>query len=155
MHSTTGKKIPRLILKSLLWFVLGALGLVIFVFIVLQFPSTQKYVTNKITSYVSQKTKSKVTLGGITIAFPKDISLTDLYVEDLHKDTLLYAHSIKLNLNLWDLLSKKLELKDISISTLTAHVYREFPDTTFNYSFIAAAFSSNGEKISEKDTTSS
>jgi translocation and assembly module TamB len=154
MHSRIGKKIPKLILKSLLWIILGVLGIVVLLLIVLQFPGTQKYVTDKVTTYVSQKIKSKVTLGGISIAFPKDISLTDLYVEDLHQDTLLYAHSIQVNLNLWDLLSKKLELRDISISRLTAHVYREFPDTTFNYSFIPAAFSSPEKKEVVEDSTS-
>jgi len=153
MQRTTGKKIPKLILKSLLWLILGVLGLVVILLVTLQLPSTQNYLADKVTSYVSQKTKSHVSLGRISIAFPKDISLTDLYVEDLHKDTLLYAHSIRLNLNLWDLLSKKLELKDVTLSNATIHVYREFPDTLFNYSFIPAAFASKKTDSVSDDST--
>lgn len=154
MHTTAGKKIPKLILKSLLWILLSLLGIVVILLISLQFSGPQKYLTGKITTYVSKKINSKVELRKISIAFPKDISLTDVYVEDLHHDTLLYAHSIKLNLNLFDLFSKKLELKDVYIDQLTAHVYREFPDTTFNYSFIPKAFSGEPTKEPvETDTT--
>lgn len=153
MHNTTGKKLPKIILKSLLWIILGILGIVIFAVILIQFPGPQNYLRTKITSYVSKKINSKVELGRISIAFPKDISLTDLYVEDLHQDTLLYAHAVKVNLDLFDLFSNKLELKDVSIDKLTAHIYREFPDTTFNFSFIPAAFASNKtEEPVKKDT---
>ena len=153
MHKTTGKKIPKIILKSLLWLVLGILGLVILAVIVIQFPGPQNYLTDKISKTISKKINSKVALGRINIAFPKDVSLTDLYIEDLHQDTLLYVHSLKINLNLFDLFSKKLELKDIYVEKLTAHVYREFPDTTFNYSFIPEAFAGKKEKPAQKDST--
>ena len=132
---------------------MSVLGLVIIALIIIQFPAPQRYLTGKVTAYISKKINSTVTLGKINIAFPKDIALTDLYVEDLHKDTLLYAHSIKVNLNLFDLLSQKLELKDVYIETLTAHVYREFPDTIFNYSFIPTAFASKTNEPIGKDTT--
>jgi translocation and assembly module TamB len=153
MHKPTGKKIPRLILKSLLWIFLCLFSLVAVVLITIQFPKPQQYLTNKITSYLSQKLNTKVALTKISIAFPKDISLTDLYIEDLHQDTLLFAQSLKINLNLFDLFSKKLELKDIVIEKLTAHVYREFPDTTFNYSFIIKAFASEKKEPVQKDST--
>jgi translocation and assembly module TamB len=153
MHKPTGKKIPRLILKSLLWIFLCLFSLIIVLLVTIQFPKPQYYLTSKITSYLSQKLNTKVTLAKISIAFPKDVSLTDLYIEDLHQDTLLFAHSLKINLNLLDLLSKKLELKDIGIENLTAHVYREFPDTTFNYSFIIAAFAGDKKEPVQKDTT--
>jgi translocation and assembly module TamB len=153
MHKPTGKKIPRLILKSMLWLFLCLFSLITIVLITIQFPKPQHYLTNKITGYLSQKLNTEVALAKIEVAFPKDIALTDLYIEDLHHDTLLFAHSIKLNLNLFDLLSKKMELKDIAIETLTAHVYREYPDTTFNYSFIIAAFSGDKKEPVQKDTT--
>ncbi|HSH65460.1 MAG TPA: hypothetical protein VLB84_06595, partial [Bacteroidia bacterium] len=154
MHNRPGKKVPKLILMSILWILLSLLGLVLLILIVIQFPGPQHFLTNKITTYVSTKINSRVEIGNLNIAFPKDISLTDLYVEDLHHDTLLYAHSIKINLNLFDLLSQKLELKDVSLEKLTAHIYREFPDTTFNYSFILNAFSaSEEEKVPKKKST--
>lgn len=154
MHNRPGKKVPKLILMSILWILLSLLGLVLLILIVIQFPGPQHFLTNKITTYVSTKINSRVEIGNLNIAFPKDISLTDLYVEDLHHDTLLYAHSIKINLNLFDLLSQKLELKDVSLEKLTAHIYREFPDTTFNYSFIPQSFSSGTKKEpAENDST--
>ena len=134
---------------------MGVLGLIILVVVIIQFPGPQNYLTDKITTYLSKKINSKVELGSIHIAFPKDISLTDLYVEDLHKDTLLYAHSLKINFNLFDLFSKKLRLKDVYVENLTAHIYREFPDTIFNYSFIPTAFSGKTDVPVEKDTTQS
>jgi translocation and assembly module TamB len=153
MHKPTGKKIPRLIFKSLLWIFLCLFLLITAGLITIQFPKPQRYLTNKLTTYLSQKLNTRVALTKISIAFPKDVSLTDLYIEDLHQDTLLFVHSLKLNLNLFDLLSKKLELKNIGIEKLTAHIYREFPDTTFNYSFIIAAFAGNKKDPVQKDST--
>lgn len=153
MLKIKGKKVPVFILKTLLWILMVIFSLLVLAIITLQIPATQHYLTTKITGYLSKKINSKVELGKISIGFPKDISLSDIYVEDLHSDTLLYAHSLKLNFNFFDLFSKKLILKNIHIENLTAHVYRAFPDTTFNYSFIPAAFTDKEKTPAPKDTT--
>lgn len=123
------------------------LFLVVALFVSLQFSGVQKFATGKATSFLSKKIKTKVELGEINIAFPKSISLTDLYIEDEKADTLFYGHSIKVDLNLWDLTSKKIILNSVSLEDLTAHLYRNEAGGKFNFSFIPDAFAS-----SEKDT---
>jgi hypothetical protein len=141
------KKIPVLILKIFLWIIGAVLFLIISALITLQFPYIQRSLTQKTTQYLSDKIKSKVELSEINIAFPKSITLANLYVEDLHRDTLLYTHKLALDIDLWGLLSKKITINKILIEDLKANVYREYPDTVFNYSFIPNAF-----KQTQKDT---
>lgn len=141
------KKIPVFILKLFLWIIVGAVFLIISALVILQFPKTQYYLTQKATQYISKKIKSTVELKEINIVFPKSIALSNLYVEDLHHDTLLYTHKLTVDVDLWDLLSKKISINDVLLEGLTANVYREYPDTSFNYSFIPTAF-----KQQNKDT---
>jgi len=100
-----------------------------------------------------KKIKSKVTLGRITITFPKSIVLQGLYVEDLHKDTLLNIHLLKLDVNLIDLFSKKVVLNVIDVENLKSHIRRPVHDSLFNYSFILDAFSSGKHADSLKTSS--
>jgi translocation and assembly module TamB len=149
------KKTLKRVVKIFLWLIGITLSLIIILVIVLQFPKTQTYLAHKATAYLSGKIKSKVELGGITIAFPKSIVLDELYIEDLHNDTLLYSHSLNIDINLSDLLSNKIVINSIEANQMTAHIHGEYPDTNFNYSFIADAFSSpKTETVSKpKDST--
>jgi len=143
------KRISRVVLKTILWIVAAPIALVVVLFIALQFSAMQKYLTEKATSFISKKIKTKVELKEINISFPKSISLTDLYVEDEKSDTLFYGHSIKVDLNIWDLMSRKLVLNSIDLETVTGHIYRNDAGGKFNFSFIPDAFASQ-----EKDTVS-
>ncbi|MES2592121.1 MAG: translocation/assembly module TamB domain-containing protein [Bacteroidota bacterium] len=147
VHKGIVKRISVLFLKFFLWFIGSFILLIVIVAIALQFSQTQKFLTQKITTFLSGKIKSRVELARLSIVFPKSIELNNLYIEDLHKDTLLYSKALKIDIDLWDLLSKKIVLNSVEIEKLTGHIYREYPDTNFNYSFITAAFSSG-----EKDT---
>ncbi|MEO6903816.1 MAG: translocation/assembly module TamB domain-containing protein [Bacteroidia bacterium] len=140
------KKIPIFILKLFLWVIAAIIFLTISALVVLQFPKTQYYLTQKATVYISNKIKSKVKLSEINIEFPKSIALRNLYVEDLHQDTLLYSHKLTVDIDLWKLLSKKILINDVLLEGLTANVYREYPDTSFNYSFIPNAFKQKDKK---------
>jgi translocation and assembly module TamB len=116
--------------------------LILIVVIALQFPQTQRYLTHKAASYLSDKIKTKVEVGEINVSFPKSIHLKDVFVEDQQKDTLLFSHSLKIDLNLLDLIAHKVTVNLIDIERLTAHISRPGTDSLFNFSFIPAAFSS-------------
>lgn len=141
-----GKRVLIIILKTILWIIGVPVFLLIVIFIALQFSGPQKFVTDKATGFLSDKIKTKVSLKEINIALPKSIALSDLYVEDEKGDTLLYSHLIKVDLNFWDLLDKKIGLNSVTLETLTGHISRDLPNGKFNFSFIPDAFAS-------KDTT--
>lgn len=130
--------------------------LLLLVILLLQIPEVQQFVTTKATSFVSKKTGTKVSLGKLSIVFPKSIALEDLYLEDLSKDTLLYAHRLQIDIALLDLLDHRITVNHVELNTLTAHVSRPTNDTAFNFNFIIEAFSKPGKtekKEEPKDTT--
>lgn len=141
-------------LKSLLWLIGIVIILLIAIIVSLQFPAVQNFVVDKATSYVSGKIKSKVEIGEINLSFPKSVVLKDVYVETPAKDTLWYSQYLKVNLDMWGLLSKKIEINDLELNKATAHISRRMPDSTFNFQFIMDGFSSGDTAgVTEKDTT--
>jgi translocation and assembly module TamB len=149
------KKFFIRILKVILWILGSVFFLLILVVIALQFKQTQTFITGKVISYVSKKTKSKISLAEINIAFPKYIVLKELYLEDQQKDTLLYSHLFKVDINLWKLFSKKIEISTVVLEKFTSHISRTLPDSSFNFSFIPTAFTDKNAAPSKKDTTKS
>jgi translocation and assembly module TamB len=110
----------------------------------LQVPQIQRFLTNKACNYLSVKIQSKVRLGGIHIAFPKSVRLSDLYVEDRQKDTLAYIHNFEVDIDILSLLSHQVIINRIEIEKAGFHMRRSFSDTTFNFAFIPQAFASKG-----------
>jgi len=125
----------------------------ILAFIVLQLPPTQRFLTHKAESYLQNKLKTKVSIGEINLSFPKSIFLGDVYIESLQHDTLIYSHSLKVDIAMFALLNHKITVNSLKIDRFTAHIKRSGPDSSFNYSFIIKAFTDTAQKPSKKQET--
>ncbi len=123
------------------------------VIIALQFPKTQDFLTGKLENYLQAELQTNVSIGGIYINFPNAVEINEVYLEDQQMDTLLYSGSLKINIGLFGLINKKVNVSRISLTDFYANISREDPDTTFNFDFIIQAFSSD-EPATPKDTTS-
>ena len=66
--------------------------------------------------------------------------LKNIYLEDQHKDTLLYAGNLNLGVNLWGLFKHKVVVNDINLDHWTVNIERLLPDSNFNYAFVVKAF---------------
>lgn len=144
-------------LKIILWIVASIIMLVVLIALSLNIPAVQNFVKDKAINYLKDKTKTEVSLESIKIALPKDVVLNKFYIEDRKGDTLLYAQKLSVDINLFKLLSNKVEINNISLQKIRANVTRINPDTSFNFSFLVDAFMSEQEKPEEevaKDTTS-
>ncbi len=137
----------KTILKILLWIVSGILFLFILSVLLINIPSIQNYVIHKITTSVSSKTHSTVSIGRVGISFPKNIFLKEVFLDDQQKDTLLYAGEISVDIDMIALIRGNIAVNKISIDDLTANVHRADNDSLFNFSFIINAFAGK-----EKDT---
>src|SRR6185312_12076939 len=89
-----GKKIKRGLIGLLSVIAL----LLLFVNILLNSPPVQTCLTYLISSSFSAKLHAKVTIGRVEFEFLKKLVLKNVFVEDQHKDTLLYAEDIKLDI---------------------------------------------------------
>jgi translocation and assembly module TamB len=141
--STKPVRILKTIFKWLLGLVAFLLILFILIAVALQFPSVQTYITGKIVETVSQRTGTPMAVDRVFIRFPKAVGLEGIYVEDTRGDTLLYAGSIAVDVNLLALLRNRIQVSSLELENVHANMLRLEPDTVFNYQFIVDAFAGN------------
>ena len=60
-------------------------------FALLRTPFIQQYIADRLSEYLSEELHTRVEIGKVDITFPVDITLYDLYIEDLHHKPLLAA----------------------------------------------------------------
>lgn len=124
--------------------------LVVF-FLLIQVKSVQTFLAKKTTAYLADRLGTKVDIGRVEIEFFKTLVLNDVYIEDLHKDTLLYSKKLKVDIGSFDLENHKIYIKNISLLETKAALVKYAADDDFNYQFIIDAFESK-EKSTKKQT---
>jgi translocation and assembly module TamB len=140
-------------LKVLAWILGSIVMLLLLVVVALQFRVTQRFITSKAVAFLSEKTGTRVELEGINVAFPKSFKLTGIYIEDQQKDTLFYSREIKVDIDFLKMFGKKIEVNQVKLEGLTAHIRRSMPDSSFNFDFITEAFASGEPKKEEEQDT--
>src|ERR1700733_1736911 len=149
-RSSIFRRMGRLVLKILLVIFI----LLLLVIVLVQTPYVQNIVREKAQTYLTKKLKTKVAIGNLYIGFPQTVELSNIYIEDLQKDTLLSGRSLKVNINMWKLIHSDIAINKIELEGITAKIKRQLPDTTFNFQFIADAFAGSPDKKQpeKKDT---
>ncbi len=147
------KSIYRRAGRLFLWILLSICILLVLVIVLVQTPYVQNIVRKKAQSYLAAKLKTKVVIGKLYIGFPQTVELGNIYIEDLHKDTLLSGKSLKVNIDMWKLLHSDIAVNKIELTGITAKIKRQLPDTSFNFQFIADAFAGKETSQPEKKDT--
>jgi len=143
--------ILKKILKVIMWVIIGYILLLLLVAALIQVPAIQLKVAHFATSYISDKTHTKVELKKINIHFPKSIVVEGLYLEDLQKDTLIYAGQVKVDINYKDLFNNKISINSLAFKEVVLNLSRPENDSLFNYNFLLTAFSDTTKQ--KKQTT--
>ena len=149
----SGRKAVRVTSKIFLWLIVLFMVLFASVWIILKVPAVQNFLTTKATSYISNKTHTRVELTHIDLGFPKSILLQGIFLEDTNHDTLVSINEIDINLNMWELFSKTISIESLVVDDFHVRLRRTEKDSTFNFQFLVDAFSSDNEKDVKKDTT--
>lgn len=126
--------------------------LLILLAILIQIPAIQNKVVSYAASFISNKTHTRVDLKRISISFPKSIVIEGLYLEDLKKDTLIYAGKAEINIAFRDLLNHSIHINSFTLEQVNLNLNRVQTDTLFNYNFLITSFSdtTKQEKITPK-----
>ena len=150
---TTTKKrtVTARIARGLGIFLLSLVGLVVLLLILIQTAPVQDFGRKKIVSFLENKLKTKVAIKRLDIDFPKMLVLEGVYIEDRTKDTLISGNQLKVDIDMFKLLSSDIQINEINLSGITLKIKRQLPDTIFNYQFIADAFASQ-DTTTKKDT---
>jgi hypothetical protein len=142
-------------LKGILWVVGVFVLLFLIVAGIIQIPAVQTNIIHAATSFVSNKTHTRVEIQNISISFPKSVVIEGLFLEDLSKDTLIYAGKAKVNIVLKDLLFNKICVNNIELDDLNVNLYSTKTDSLFNYNFLIAAFADSTKKDTAQSKTPS
>ena len=145
-----GKRILKKTLKIFFGIIGGLALLSILLSLTLLIPSVQTYVTGKVTDKLSKKTKSRIDVGGVHIAFPKTVRLSGIFAEDYTGDTLIYCKELNIDVALLPLIRKRVQIDHLGISGLKVNLLRMPGEDLFNYSSILAAFADGQPKEKEE-----
>jgi len=142
-------------LRVILWVALGFVVLFILIALLIQVPAIQNRITGYAIDFVSSKTHTKIELEKISISFPKSVVIKGLYLEDIQKDTLLFAGEIKVNIGLFALLKNKIDIYSFALEDAVINLRRTEADSLFNFNFLLTAFSDTAsQKAVEPDKSS-
>jgi len=98
------------------------------------------------------KLKTEVRLGKFRTDFRHAINFDDVYLADQQRDTLLSVGHLGVSIDIFALLKKQVNIKDVELNNGRVRLTRTEPDSVNNYDFIVKAFS---DPTAPVDTTSS
>lgn len=109
--------------------------------LLINYTPIQNLLARKAANILSEKIKTKVTIEHVHIDFLNHFLLQGIYIEDQAHDTLLYAGEIQVRITDWFLFKDKPVLHYIALKNSFVHMYRTTISNSWNYDFIADAFS--------------
>ncbi len=130
-------------MAALILFISGGL-------LALRSPGVQTTLTHEIAAYYSSKLNTRVTVGKVDVEFFKKFVLSDVYVEDQHKDTLIYFSQLKLNLSRLSFSKRELSVSDLEVVNPRLNLIRYADEKQLNFQFILDAFANTNK--SSKDS---
>jgi hypothetical protein len=111
------------------------------VYLLFRTPVFQTWVSQQAASYLSKKLNAKITVGGVDIEFIKTVVLEDLYIEDQHQDTLLFAHKLKVDIGMYNLEQNSFSVKALALDQAKFHLRMYKGEEESNMQFIIDYFS--------------
>ena len=126
--------------------------LVIAVVVVVQLPAGQDFVARRAESYLRDKLQTEVRIAKFRTDFRHAINLDGVYLEDQQRDTLLAVGHLGVDLDIWALLHKQINVSNVELNDGRVRLTRTEPDSVNNYDFVLRAFI---DPNAPKDTTAS
>ncbi len=111
------------------------------VFLGVQTPSGQEFLTGQAQRYLRKKLQTRVEIEKIRFRLPEWVSLEGVYVEDPKGDTLVAGKRLYARMDMWGLLKGRIAIQKVEAENIRAKVYRT--DSVFNYQFVIDAFASD------------
>ena len=109
----------------------------------------QSYLIQKYLSSLAKKLKTTISVESVSVSFFKGVTLNNLYVEDLHHDTLAYIHYLNVDVSEFSLTDKRIFLDEVILDDTYFNLKKYKQDSTVNLSFIIDHF-----KSTDTNTTS-
>jgi autotransporter translocation and assembly factor TamB len=119
-------------LRRALYGLLGLLALVLVLVIVvvvgLQFPAGQDFVARRAESYLRDKLKTEVRIAKFRTDFRHAINLDGVYLADQQRDTLLSVGHLGVDIDIWALLNKQINVSNVELNDGRVRLTRTEPE---------------------------
>ena len=135
-------KLAKKLIKIFSIVVLSIIVLNIILFLTFMIPAVQKKAAVFAIEKLQPKLQTEVSIQKIRIKFFNSVEIGGLYVEDQHKDTLLYFDRLAAHVRVGELLHNKLSVRSVRLENFTATLNRDSVGAPFNFQFIIDAFAS-------------
>jgi hypothetical protein len=114
--------------------------LLVTLWLLIQLPPVQTWLVGQVTGKLSKNLHTTIRVQHVDFSLFNKMILEGTLVEDQHRDTILYAGAVKVNITDWFFFKDKAELQYIGIEDATIKLHRT--DSVWNYQFIADYFAS-------------
>lgn len=121
--------------------------LIVLVVILINTNYGKRVIRDKLQGYLEAKLHTKVVIGSVNYSLPKWVELKGVYIEDLHKDTLLSGSQLSIDLDMWKLIGGTTYIRKIELRNGLVNITRGINDTSFNYQFVVDAFVGNATTV--------
>ncbi|TSJ44757.1 translocation/assembly module TamB domain-containing protein [Fluviicola chungangensis] len=111
----------------------------------------QTYLGSLATNFLSKELDTELRIGKIDIVFFDKVYLKDVFVRDLHGDTLASLNQIMVRVKNFDLGGDYINLKSVGLSKGRVGIERDSITGDYNYEFIADYFSGKKSKKKKSD----
>ncbi|MHA4846606.1 translocation/assembly module TamB domain-containing protein [Flavitalea antarctica] len=116
------------------------IALILLVWVSIQTTPVQNWLVKQVTQKLSKSLGTTVEIKHVDFSLFDKMLLEGTLVRDLQQDTLLYAGTVKVNINDWFFLKDNIDLSYIGLEDAQVNLRRQ--DSVWNYRFIADFFSS-------------
>ena len=113
------------------------------IFLLIQVRSVQVFAGHKAAEYLSSKLNTRVEIGSVEIEFFKKVVLQDIFIEDLHHDTLLYSKKLKIDIGKLDFDKHQLYVSNVVLLNTTSKLISYSGEDHLNLQFIIDLFIDN------------
>ena len=131
------------------------LGILLFLFLLILFirsPWGQSVIVNRVVSYITNKTNTKVEVEKLYITFDGNIQMEGLFLEDQKGDTLIYSKSLEANVPLWSMIrGEGMGVEALYWEGVRANIIRKDSIQGYNFQFLIDAFSSSDTSSTQGD----
>jgi translocation and assembly module TamB len=129
---------------KIVWvFFISLLVLVMIVSALIHLPFVQKFGKDRLVSFLSNKTGTKITIEGFSLFFPDDITLQHIYIEDQQGDTLLYAEQLSVDISFSQLIDRTIKINKAYLQGTKFFMSRDLQAKEYNFQFIIDSFKSD------------
>ena len=125
----------NLLLLKRLWRTLENVlfGIAVFfiaIYFLLQMPSVQNWLVQKVTGYLSEEWETKVSIKSVQVDFFDHLILEQFFIEDFRGDTLIYADNLTVGMkgNFFSFLGSHIKFDEIGLSGARLNITREEGD---------------------------